>query len=105
MEDNGGSLWGLDPVHPVKEGYTRIADMICEAAVKLGGKTEAKGSRRIASLVLRERNQESRSPDRGGWRRTPQPQWYMEAVSMAAVPAEAANSRPAEAEGHGSTGA
>jgi hypothetical protein len=42
MEDNGGSLWGLDPVHPVKEGYTRIADMICEAAVKLGGRAEAK---------------------------------------------------------------
>ncbi len=29
-------LWGLDPVHPLKERYTRIADMICEAAVKLG---------------------------------------------------------------------
>jgi hypothetical protein len=33
-------LWGLDPVHPLKEGYTRIADSICEAAYKLGAKSE-----------------------------------------------------------------
>jgi hypothetical protein len=43
-------LWGLDPVHPLKEGYTRFADMICEAAVKLGAKTDD-GRTRAGSLM------------------------------------------------------
>ncbi len=32
-------------MHPVKEGYMRIADIICEAAGKLGGKTEVNRKR------------------------------------------------------------
>jgi hypothetical protein len=42
VDESGAAmmLWGLDPVHPLKEGYFRIADMISEAASKLGGKPE-----------------------------------------------------------------
>jgi hypothetical protein len=43
-------LWGLDPVHPLKEGYFRIADMICEAAYKLGAKPEDM-RKRAGSLI------------------------------------------------------
>jgi hypothetical protein len=43
-------LWGLDPVHPLKEGYFRIADTICEAAYKLGAKPED-GRKRAGSLM------------------------------------------------------
>jgi hypothetical protein len=37
-------------VHPLKEGYFRIADTICEAAYKLGAKPED-GRKRTGSLM------------------------------------------------------
>jgi len=86
-------LWGLDPVHPIKEGYMRIADLICEAVVKLGCETGSTGSVQEASLGLLGRSREWRSPDRGVWRRIPQPQWFTEAVNMAVEPAEDVGSR------------
>jgi hypothetical protein len=49
-------------------------------------------------------SQEWRFPDRGGWRRIPQPQWLTEAGSMAVVPVEVGDSRLAEGEGCGSIG-
>jgi hypothetical protein len=34
-DESGTKLWGRSPVHPLHEGYNRIADLICEEAVKL----------------------------------------------------------------------
>jgi hypothetical protein len=51
--DEGGAvmmLWGLDPVHLLKEGYLFIAEMICEAASKLGVKPE--GMRKRAGSLM-----------------------------------------------------
>ncbi len=43
MED-GESVWGRDPVHPTKEGYSRIADLICEKAGRARGGKKRAGS-------------------------------------------------------------
>jgi hypothetical protein len=39
-DEEGAELWGMDPVHPLQDGYRRIAAMICEEADKLLHKTE-----------------------------------------------------------------
>jgi hypothetical protein len=42
-EDNedGTGVWGRDPVHPTKEGYSKIAELICEQAGRASGKKRA----------------------------------------------------------------
>ncbi len=37
MDEEGMPLWSVDPVHPTKEGYTRIVDMILSDFRRLTG--------------------------------------------------------------------
>jgi hypothetical protein len=39
-DEEGAELWGMDPVHPLQDGYRRIAAMLCEEADKLLHKIE-----------------------------------------------------------------
>jgi len=49
-EEDGEPLWGKDPVHPLKSGYLRIADMIVQEAGKLRGR----GKKRAGGQIERE---------------------------------------------------
>jgi len=33
-DETGLQLWGPDPVHPLPEGYGRIADLVCREAAR-----------------------------------------------------------------------
>ncbi len=44
LVEDGESVWGRDPVHPTKEGYSKIADLICEKAGRARGGKKRAGS-------------------------------------------------------------
>ncbi len=70
VDESGAAM--MDPVHPLKEGYMRIADMICEAAVKLGAKPE--DSRKRAGSLMGPPGKKTRME-------IPRPRWVEEGPS------------------------
>jgi hypothetical protein len=93
-------LWGLDPVHPLKEGDLRIAATICKAAHKLGAKPEDM-RKRAGSLMGPPGKKPRVEITRPRW--VEEHLWSMEANNMGEV-AEAEGLRLAEVGARGSTG-
>jgi hypothetical protein len=68
MDEEGMSLWTVDPVHPTKEGYSRIADMILSEADRMRGKA---GSKKRQGSVLEAASKRPRQE-------VPRPNWVSE---------------------------
>jgi hypothetical protein len=70
-DESGLQLWGPDPVHPLPEGYGRIADMICREMEK-----KASASRKRVGETLEPKNNKRPrfEPARPRWIEQSQPQ-------------------------------
>jgi hypothetical protein len=61
--EGGTAVWGKDPVHPLQEGYDRIADKICEEAAKMDVKANRKrAGEEIAPAPKRLRQEQQQRP-------------------------------------------
>jgi hypothetical protein len=58
--EEGEKVWGKDPVHPLQEGYERIADLLCEEAAKLVEKPAGRDRGRSWHRPLKDREWSNR---------------------------------------------
>jgi hypothetical protein len=59
--EEGEKVWGKDPVHPLQEGYERIADLLCEEAAKMVEKASKKrAGEELAPAPKRQRIEQQR---------------------------------------------